>query len=160
MGLLFPQLSCWAANFRVGVSDALLALLCLFVIEGLWSLQRHEKLRDFEAYLERRRKGARQGQAPLALAALSGLYTLRGRGLDVLLCPADGLHAERLRHIACAGGGTRSAAFADTIAARSLSLTFLLGMCILIAYRYLAYREYIGQLDAVTGIMGRKMFNR
>ena len=42
----------------------------------------------------------------------------------------------------------------------TLSLTFLLGMCILIAYRYLAYREYIGQLDAVTGIMGRKMFNR
>ena len=42
----------------------------------------------------------------------------------------------------------------------TLSLTFLLGMCILIAYRYLTYREYIGQLDAVTGIMGRKMFNR
>ena len=109
----------WPANaFRVGVSDALLALLCLFVIEGLWSLQRHEKLRDFEAYLERRRKEGRGRDRPhwpwlLFLACI----LCAAVGLDVLLCPADGLHAERLRHIACAGGGTRSAAFADTIAA-------------------------------------------
>lgn len=29
----------------------------------------------------------------------------------------------------------------------------------LVVYRYLSYREYIGQLDAITGAMGRKMFN-
>ena len=120
MGLLFPQLGYGPTNaFRVGVSDALLALLCLFVIEGLWSLQRHEKLRDFEAYLERRRKEGRGRDRPhwpwllflacILCAAVASTF---------LLCPADGLHAERLRHIACAGGGTRSAAFADTIAAR------------------------------------------
>ena len=40
----------------------------------------------------------------------------------------------------------------------TLSLCFLLAVCLLIVYHYLSYLEYMGQMDAVTGVMGRKMF--
>ena len=162
MGLLFPQLGYGPANaFRVGVSDALLALLCLFVIEGLWSLQRHEKLRDFEAYLERRRKEGRGRDRPhwpwllflacILCAAVASTFYFAQRTVYMLSVYGISL-AQAAEH------DLLHLQIQSLLA--TLSLTFLLGVCILIAYRYLAYREYIGQLDAVTGIMGRKMFNR
>ena len=46
----------------------------------------------------------------------------------------------------------------DTNVFATLSLCFLLAVCLLIVYHYLSYLEYMGQMDAVTGVMGRKMF--
>ena len=39
-----------------------------------------------------------------------------------------------------------------------LALDFILMIVVLWAYKYLMYKEYLGSLDSLTGVMGRKMF--
>ena len=39
-----------------------------------------------------------------------------------------------------------------------LALNFILLILILMVYRYMKFREYTGELDFLTGIMGRKLF--
>lgn len=39
-----------------------------------------------------------------------------------------------------------------------LALNFILLSIILMVYRYMKFREYTGELDFLTGIMGRKLF--
>lgn len=39
-----------------------------------------------------------------------------------------------------------------------LALDFILMIVALWAYKYLMYKEYLGSLDSLTGVMGRKMF--
>lgn len=39
-----------------------------------------------------------------------------------------------------------------------LALNFILLILILMVYRYMKFREYTGELDCLTGIMGRKLF--
>ena len=40
----------------------------------------------------------------------------------------------------------------------NLSLYIIMAFSLILVYKYLAYREYLGELDALTGVMGRKMF--
>lgn len=39
-----------------------------------------------------------------------------------------------------------------------LAIYFIVALSMLLVYKYLAYKEYLGGLDGLTGIMGRKMF--
>ena len=39
-----------------------------------------------------------------------------------------------------------------------LSLCAIVWLLFMVVYRYLLYREYLGQLDELTGIMGRRIF--
>ena len=39
-----------------------------------------------------------------------------------------------------------------------LALNFILLILILMVYRYMKFREYTGELDFLTGIMGRRLF--
>lgn len=39
-----------------------------------------------------------------------------------------------------------------------LALDFILLLLVLIVYKYMAYKEYKGELDALTGVMGRRLF--
>ena len=72
----------------------------------------------------------------------------RGRGLDVLLCPADGLYAGRFT-ASCFRRRWNTILLHLQLQSlfATLSLAFLLGVCMLVVYRYLSYREYVGQLE-------------
>lgn len=39
-----------------------------------------------------------------------------------------------------------------------LALNYILILIIIVVYRYMKYREYLGELDPLTGVMGRRMF--
>ncbi len=39
-----------------------------------------------------------------------------------------------------------------------LSLTFMLLLLLMLVYRYMKYREYRGEMDYLTGVMGRRLF--
>ncbi|HIR07974.1 MAG TPA: diguanylate cyclase [Candidatus Pullichristensenella stercoripullorum] len=162
MGLLFPELGRGVATaFRIGVSDVLLAVLCALVIELLWFLLRRREVQGFRAFLERSRRGQRQGWrfhcawALLLLgilcAAIASTFYFAQRMSYML-----GVHGLSLSYEA--GRDLLHLQVQSLLATAALS--FLLVLCLLAAYQYLSYREYVGQLDAVTGIMGRKMFNR
>ena len=39
-----------------------------------------------------------------------------------------------------------------------LALNYILILIIIVVYRYMKYREYLGEMDQLTGVMGRRMF--
>lgn len=39
-----------------------------------------------------------------------------------------------------------------------LALNFIILMAALLMYRYMKYKEYAGQMDSLTGVMGRRLF--
>ena len=162
MGLLFPQLGYGlTTSFRVSLSDVPLALLCLLVIEALWFFRRGERLSGFGAYLERTRDGGHRARE-LHWSWLLFLLCVLGAAVATTF-----YFAQRMTYML----GVHGLVFSETVEYdllhlqlqslfATLSLDFLLAVCMLVVYRYLSYREYVGQLDAITGVMGRKMFNR
>ena len=164
MGLLFPELGYNFANaFHVDVSDASLSLLCLLVVEGAWNLRQREGIRNFNAYLDRacETENAKRERGRLRMSGVLFLFCI--------LCAVVATtfyFAQRMAYMLGVHGLSLSAeAERDLFHLQlqslfaTLALNFLLAVCVLVVYRYLSYREYIGQLDAITGAMGRKMFN-
>ena len=165
MGFLFPELGYnFAYAFHADVSDLLLSLLCLLVVEGVWSLRQREGIKNFNAYLD---QAGEVGNAKREKARIRGSWILL---LFCILCAVVATtfyFAQRMSYMLGVHGLSLSSEVKHDLfhlqlqsLFATLALNFLLAVCLLVVYRYLSYREYIGQLDAVTGVMGRKMFNR
>ena len=164
MGFLFPELGYNFTNaFHGDVSDVLLSLLCLLVVEGVWSLRQREGVRNFNAYLDR---AGETGNTKQEKGRIRASWILL---LFCILCAVIATtfyFAQRMSYMLGVHGlSLSSEAERDLFHLQlqslfaTLALNFLLAVCLLVVYRYLSYREYIGQLDAITGVMGRKMFN-
>ena len=160
MQMLFPDLGYTAANaFQMNLSDLLLALLCLLIVEGAWSLNQSKKLRSFSDYLNRTHCN---GPTKHKLHWAWVLFLLFILGVVVATTV---YFAQRMAYMLGVHGLALSLeAEHDLLHLQiqslfaTLSLCFLLAVCLLIVYHYLSYLEYMGQVDAVTGVMGRKMF--
>lgn len=161
MGILFPEKGFDFTNaFHAGISDVLLALFCLLVVEGLWNLWQRREIRDFNNYLERT---GNTGEQRWEFRWPWMLF------LFCILCAAVAsafYFAQRMSYMLGVHGlSLSSEAERDLLHLQiqslcaTLALNFLLAICMLIVYRYLSYREYLGQLDGITGVMGRRMFN-
>lgn len=160
MQMLFPDLGYTVANaFRLNLSDILLALLCLLLVEGAWSLHQSKKLRSFSDYLNRAHRAGPQ-KHKLHWAWVLFLLCILG-----VVVATTVYFAQRMTYMLGVHGLALSPeAEHDLLHLQiqslfaTLSLCFLLAVCLLIVYHYLSYLEYMGQMDAVTGVMGRKMF--
>ena len=40
----------------------------------------------------------------------------------------------------------------------AFSINFIMAISLMIIYKYLSYKEYLSEMDGLTGVMGRKMF--
>ena len=160
MGLLFPAMGYnFMSAFRVDASDLLLSLSCLGAIQGLWSLSQREAVRNFSAYLDQ------AGSVAHKKGNIRRSWILF---LFFILCAAVAstfYFAQRMAYMLGVHGLTLSSEMKHDLLHlqiqslfATLSLNFLLAICLLMVYKYLSYREYLGQLDPLTGVMGRKMF--
>lgn len=162
MGLMFPELGYSALNsLKLDANDALLALMCMAAIEAAWYIENRADVKDFCAYLDRlhlreHHRGKLHWSWYLFLACV------------LCLTAASTVYfAQRMAYMLSVHGLTLSeAASSDLMHLQlqsllaTLALSFLLAVCLLIVYYYLSYREYLGQLDALTGVMSRRMFMR
>ena len=161
MGLLFPNLGYGLTSaFHIGVSDVLLALVCLLFVEATWGLLLREKLAGFRAYLNQARAEERK------VGKLHWSWSLLLLCILCAVIASSFYFAQRMSYMLGVHGLSLSMeAEHDLLHLQmqslfaTLSISFLLAVFLLVLYRYLSYREYIGQLDAVTAVMGRKMFN-
>lgn len=155
--LLFPEAGYHASNtLSVTLSDAIISLVCLFLVEWLWRFSQRPFLQKFSRYaihFPNHRK-----RLPIAwiiflvcstCAAVAAAYYFSYRTAYML--GTYGVHLSSninhdLLHLQI------------QFLVAELALNLILILLLLLVYQYLSYQEYLEGLDALTGVMGRKMF--
>lgn len=160
MGILFPQFDRnYTMAFKLDYLDILSAAVCIFLVAGSWELYNSKKVQQIKLYIDRSSitsfiENSLQHRAlgffavALTLTIIAAayftqrtIYMLQQQGIMI-----DSDIAGDLLHL--------QLQFVMAIIALNVILT-LLAVC---AYRYLAYMEYLGAMDSLTGVMGRKLF--
>lgn len=162
MGVLFPQ---FGYDFRsaltFNIRDLLLALFFVVIMELAWLISRQKKVQNFCSYITKSQNRSLSGNTkpmyvPLTILLLGSLcaavasafyfvhrttYMLDIYGISL----SDAINHD-LFHLQ----------IQFLIATFSISLIMVI--ILLLIYKYFAYCEYLGGLDDLTGIMGRRMF--
>ena len=160
MGLFFPEYGFSARSaLHLEKNDVVITLACAVIVLGIDRLYNSEYMAKFkqvfneaDAHTYRSRKSSIGlgivGAFILSMAGFSTVY-FSGRMKYML-----GVH----------GVAVTDSIWKDTVHLQvqfltaMLALDFILMLIILLVYRYLKYREYQGELDYLTGVMGRKRF--
>lgn len=160
MGVCFPKLGYnGSSTFHMGINDALIAVFCLFWVEAAYTIYHSERIQKYKdavnqswdnPYLSRKMVGISAGISLLVMcmAILStgyfaerSEYMLKQHRIQVTrIIEFDLLHLQIQFLIAM------------------LALDFILILTMLMIYRYMKYREYQGEIDSLTGVMGRRLF--
>ncbi len=160
LGILFPELGYSLQNaLSLDIDNVAASVVCMAMAWFIWKAGHTQAVRDFSEYIQqprnrinRNRRGHLFGAlfmgCILGAAVASTLYfanrisyMLSVHGMDITAnIEYDLLHLQIQFMIAI------------------IALNFILGITLLLLYQYFSYRAYLGQMDSMTGVMGRKMF--
>ena len=148
MGACFPQLGYTGmSTFHMGINDALIALCCLFWVEVAYKIYHKERIQKYkdavnqsldDPYLSSKIVAISSGISFLIICIAifsTGYFANRSRTIEI-----DLLHLQVQFLIAM------------------LALDFILILTMLVIHQYMKYREYQGEIDSLTGVMGRRLF--
>lgn len=160
MGLFFPELGYTAASaFQIVKSDIMIAVVCcvcMEVCDAIYHSARAGKLQE----------AMNQSQENLYWSSKvwGGIIAIT---LFVIFIAAVSTvyFSDRARFLLTEHGiNVTDVIYGDLIHLQiqfliaMLALNFILILIILMVYRYMKYREYLGEMDPLTGVMGRRMF--
>ena len=147
------------STFHMGINDALIALCCLFWVEVAYKIYHKERIQKYkdavnqsldDPYLSSKMVAISAGISFLVICiaifstgyfAERSTYMLKQHGVHVTkTIEIDLLHLQVQFLIAM------------------LALDLILILTMLMIYRYMKYREYQGEIDFLTGVMGRRLF--
>ncbi len=160
LGLLFPQCEYGLADAAVFTqSDLLLAVLCVAVVEAACAVWHSRPARSFCSCIDR------SGETLFLERRLARLLALFGLFVMVLTVLSALYFAQRCIYmLGCYGINVSSGIATDTLHLQVqflfavLALNIMIVTVLLMVYQYMSYQKYLGELDALTGIMGRRMF--
>lgn len=162
LGLFFPEFGYSAGNTLVlTASDIAASLMCILAVElihGIWHLS---SVQNFYAYVKKADASLpRERKVP----AIWGIFML----CMLLAGSASTIYFSQRMSYMLQNHGLNISADIDhdlthlqiQFLIAMLAIYFIMALSMLLVYKYLAYKEYLGGLDGLTGIMGRKMFLR
>lgn len=160
MGILFPQFGRdYTVVFKLDYRDFLSAVICMLLVAFTWELYNSKRVQLFKLYIDRSSRSSfaqdrLQHRAvgffavALTLTIIAAAYFTQ-RTIYMLQQHSIMIHSDiagDLLHL--------QLQFVMAIIALNVILA-ILAVC---AYKYLAYKEYLGAMDSLTGVMGRKLF--
>lgn len=160
MRLFFPDLGYRTASaVNLSVSDILVALLCVACVKV------SEKI-YFSKKMQKLKSGINQSENnPYVTKKNTWFFYIFEACICLMAILATGYFAQRASYMLKQHGVVVNSLIKGDllhlqiqflIAVIALSvISILLLVCI---YRYMAYREYLGEMDGLTAVMGRKMF--
>ena len=160
MEIFFPEQGeaiLHASGFKL--SDLVLAALSVLLVEALWQLMHTDRVQRLRDSIDR------SDDNPYVRRELSRYL----RWFIVLLFGLSVIAAVYFAQRAAYMLGQHEVAVSDVISsdllhlqiqfvAATMSLIVLMTYLLLAVYRYMSYHEYIRSMDALTGVMGRRMF--
>lgn len=160
MGILFPQFNVtYATSFKLDKYDFCAALVVLFIVPCVWELYHSKKIEHIKTYIDRcstdtyvqlslRKRALSFFTVAVTMTLITSAYFSQRTAFML-----DKHGVKISAHIS---GDLLHLQFMFVMAI--LALDFILMIVVLWAYKYLMYKEYLGSLDSLTGVMGRKMF--
>lgn len=160
MGILFPRFGRdFSVAFKLDYRDFISALICIFIVAVCWELYNSSSVQRIKLYIDRSSRtsfvqDSLQHRAVSFFAVAMTLiivaaayftqrtvYMLQKHGIMIQSDIAGDLLHLQLQFVMAI-----------------IALNFMLTVLVLCAYKYLAYKEYLGAMDSLTGVMGRKLF--
>ncbi len=160
LGILFPHLGySYMTAFRTGWKDLAMAVLCVVLVEGLYELYNCQTVSKYRKCVDSAVKNPYlNSRANIVFFVFEFFILVMTVAATIYFSQRTSYMLEK-HSIEIAANVNRDLLHLQVqfmIAVIALNyFAVLLLMCI---YRYMSYREYVGELDALTGIMGRRMF--
>lgn len=160
LGILFPQ---FGRNYtlacRLDLRDLFSAIACMVFVSLSWELYHSERVQKFKLHIDRSSRTSYVKE------------TLRHRSMAffavavTLIIIAAAYFSQRTVYMLGKHGITVQSNIANDLlhlqmqfVMAIIALNFILCVVVLWAYKYLAYKEYLGAMDSLTGVRGRKLF--
>ena len=160
MGFFFPDLGYTVASaLQIVKSDVMIAVICCVCMEVCDVIYRCERVGKLQEAMNQSKENLCWSSKiwcgitgivifVISIAAVSTIY-----------------FSDRVRYLLKEHGiYVTDVIYADLVHLQiqflivMLALNFILILIILMVYRYMKYREYLGEMDPLTDVMGRRMF--
>lgn len=160
MGILFPEyMPATDGTFVLETSNILATVLCVAVVEVLWGISKLKVVQNFCRYVNHPVENF-YGKKRLYIAwGVFIAFTL------VAAVASSYYFASRISYMLNAHGITLSADVNHDLLhlqvqflIAAFSLNFIMAIALMIIYKYLSYKEYLGEMDSLTKVMGRGIF--
>lgn len=160
MEFLFPELGYHSSSaFHFDLDDLVFLLTCIIIVELLWAIYQSKSIQNIKFCIDQ------SIHNPYASKKMNLFFAAFEFFLLCMAVLAAGYFSQRESYMLERHGVTVSHTISsDLLLLQIQSLIAMLALNILSVillisfYRYMSYREYQGELDALTGIMGRRMF--
>lgn len=160
MGAFFPQLGYnYTKTFCFGMKELILTILCVGITELLWQVYNSRTVREFKYCVDR------SNNNPYIETEKKYLFGTVSVFLAVMSVFATVYFSQRASYMLTRHDVEVTAAIQNDLI--HLQVQFLMAMLALIMIllilmlamdKYMSYREYLGELDGLTNVMGRRMF--
>ncbi len=160
MGILFPELGYrFSSALHWDWRDTLFAFICVVTVEALWAVYRSGRVQNVRMYIDQ------AGKNPYAVGRMTLFFALFELFLLFMATFAADYFSQRESFMLEQHGITVSDQISVDLLhlqiqflVALLSLNVISLILLLAIYKYMSYREYRGEIDALTGVMGRRMF--
>lgn len=160
MGILFPELGYrYSSAFHWELDDTVFAAVCVIVVELLWTVYQSDAMQNIKFCMDR------SMDSPFVSGKMNWFFAAFEFFLFCMaICAAD-YFSERESYMLQQHGIAVSKKISFDLL--HLQIQFLVAfvalnlisvIMLVSIYKYMAYQEYKGEMDELTGIMGRRMF--
>lgn len=158
LALFFPEQGIGISG-GINVSDLFLSVFSVLLLEAVWLIWNSRPVQNFRSCIDR------SSDNPLMERHLTWLLLLFGLFVMLLTILSAVYFSQRAIYMLDWYGITVSSGIAnDTLHLQmqflfaSLALNYMSVLTMLVVYRYMSYQKYLGELDALTNVSGRRMF--
>lgn len=160
MGILFPELGRrYTSAFQWDLDDTLFAALCVLVVELLWTIYQSDTIQNAKSYIDQ------SVHNPYASKRVYLFFAIFDFFLLCMAVFATVYFSQRESYMLGQHGVVVSEIISTDLLhlqvqflIASLSLNVISVILLISIYKYMSYKEYRGEMDELTGIMGRRMF--
>lgn len=160
MGTFFPETGYrWTRVLHLDLNDVVLSLVCVVLTELVWHLYHLPAVENFRLYVDQPVHDPQRDRRLYRAWTVFVLVLLAAAAASVIY------FAQRIAYMLGQHGIALTAEMDYDLVhlqvqffAAALSLNLIMVLSLMAVYKYLSYREYLGSLDGLTGVMGRRMF--
>ncbi len=160
MGTLFPSGGYgYKSIAKVGLSDVIVSLLCVLVIEFLWWFISIEKVQQMSEHINKSLENIKTGKyAYIGWTVFIVIMCFSAFTLSYYF--TDRIQYMLGVHEVTVTSNIKYDLFHIHIqfVMAAFSLNLIMAVIVMLIYKYLSYKDYLDGLDALTKVMGRKMF--
>lgn len=160
MGIFFPQLGyTGSSTLNIGMNDVIIAVFCIFWVEIAYVIYHSERI---QKYKEAVNQSENNPYLSPKIVGFAGAISMLVISIAIL---STGYFSDRseymlIQHQVQVGKVIKRDLLHLQIQflIAMLALDFILILMMMMVYRYMKYREYQGEMDVLTGAMGRRLF--